>query len=254
MGRCRTAVLTGAAAASLIGLDGFRDRDWRLLWCAPRTARRRAGVIRVRNWRNPQLVEGVRVAHVALVLRHLGHHAQELGGFEGLSARDRVELAVEQALREGWVSLPDLRESNSRLPGDVLLREVLALRGVEPPAESYAEVRVIQVLRAAGIRCWRQFPIYERGRLKHRVDLVIPFDQHAPRPDRLSPRDGLLLEVDSREFHEGKFEQDHQRQTTYDLLGFAWTTVTPNQVRDTPGRVLRALEKRMSNCYVARKR
>jgi hypothetical protein len=241
---CRSAVLTGAAAASLLGLDGFRDREWRPLWCAPRSVRRRPGLIRVRNWRDPQ---GAGVAHVALVLRHLGEHAAELGGFDGLTARDRIELAVEHALRDSWVTLDELRESNSRALGDVLLRDVLDLRGDEPAAESYSEVRAIQVLRAAGLGCWRQYPIYERRRLKHRVDLVIPFDQRVSRPELLRPHHGLLLEVDSREFHEGKFEQDHQRQTTYDLLGFAWTTITPNQIRDSPGRVVRALQQRLAS-------
>jgi hypothetical protein len=46
---------------------------------------------------------------------------------------------------------------------------------------------------------------------------------------------GLLLEIDSREFHDGRFEEDHQRQTTYDLLGFWWTTFTPTQLEQQSG-------------------
>jgi hypothetical protein len=70
-------------------------------------------------------------------------------------------------------------------------------------------------------------------------------DTRADRPERACPTLGLIVEVDSQEFHDGRFEQDHQRQTTYDLLGFEWTTVTPNQLRDSPLRVRRAIERRL---------
>ncbi len=242
---CRSAVLTGPAVAALLGLDGFRDADWPPLWCAPATVRKQEGLVRIRSWREPTLVGDVRIAHPVLILRHLA---------EVVKDRDLVEFAVEHALREGLVTLEDLREPYGRLQGDELLRQVMLQRGGEPAAESYAEVRTIQLLRSWGIECWRQLIIYENGRIKHRVDLVIPFDQRrdqragrrAERPERLRPDDGLLLEVDSQEFHVGKFEEDHRRQTTYDLLGFRWTTVTPNQLRDSPQRVRRAIERRLA--------
>ncbi len=247
---CRSAVLTGAAAASLMGLDGFRDLTWDPLWCAPHSVRPQPNLIRVRAFGGTTVIGDQLVAHPVLVLRHLGEQGAELRSatqHDGVSPRDRVELALEHALREGLVTLEELRPTRSWSGGEVLLKEVLELRGDEPAAESYAEVRVIQALRSWGIRCWRQMWIYEAGRLKHRVDLIVPFDQNAQRPERLKPNDGLLLEVDSQEFHVGKFEQDHQRQTTYDLLGFAWTTITPNQLRDSPTRVRRAIEKRLAD-------
>ncbi len=243
---CRSAVLTGPAAAALLGLDGFRDIGWSALACAPHSVRVHPGVIRVRLWLEPLLVEDQLVAHPALVLRHLGEHAAELANqHDGIDALDRIELALEHALRIGIVTLDDLGCRKSRAVGDTILRQVLDRREDEPPAESFAEVRAIQTLRSWGIRCWRQMPVVERGRMKHRVDLVIPYDQRRARPDRLRPADGLLLEIDSYEFHVGRFEEDHQRQTTYDLLGYRWTTVTPNQVRDSPQRVRRAIEQVM---------
>jgi hypothetical protein len=234
---CRSAALTGPAAAALLGLDGFRDVGWTPLWCAPATVRKQPGLIRTRCWNEPIMLGDVRVAHVSLVLRHLGEVVCDV---------DRIEFAVEYALREGLVSVNDLRQSHGRSTGDELLRRVMFQRGSEPPAESYAEVRAIQLLRSWGMQCWRQLVIYEHGRIKHRVDLVIPFDQQAQRPERLRPSDGLLVEIDSLEFHVGKFEEDHRRQTTYDLLGFRWTTVTPNQLRDSPQRVRRAIERRLA--------
>lgn len=61
----------------------------------------------------------------------------------GICARDRIELALEDALRLGWVDLTTLRRATrgGRTRGDQLLREVLELRSDEPPAESFAEVR-----------------------------------------------------------------------------------------------------------------
>jgi hypothetical protein len=243
---CRTAVLTGAAGAAKLGLDGFRDIEWPALWCSPSTTRRQEGLIRTSKWMQPVLVDDQRVAHPVLILRHIGEQMKVLGSQpDRLKALARIEYAVEHCLREGFVTLEDLHEPHGRGAGDQLLRELLYLRGDEPAAESYAEVSAIQLLRSWGLHCWRQLAVTENGRIKHRVDFVIPFDQTRCRPTQLQPNDGLLLEVDSHEFHVGRFEEDHQRQTTYDLLGFRWTTVTPNQLRDSPNRVRRAIEVRL---------
>ena len=235
------AVLTGAAAAAQLGLDGFADRAWPLLWCGPTTLRPAKQLIRTTSTLEPVHIGEFTVAHPGLILRHLGCQA-ELLSLDKLTARDRIEIAVEHALRDGLATLEELQSAQSRSPGDRLLREILGLRGDEPPAESYAEVRAIQVLRSWGLTCWRQLHIYERGRVTHRVDLVVPFDQRAKRPEILTPEHGLLLEVDSREFHERRFERDRSRQTTYDVLGFAWTAFTPSQLEQQPARVKRAFD------------
>jgi hypothetical protein len=239
-------VLTGPAAAAQLGLDGFRDVAWPQLWCSPTSCRPAPHLIRTRHWQAPVLIGDILVAHPVLVVRHLGCvlSPSELP-VDGLSARDRIELAVEHVLRLGLVTASDLKVRSSRSVGDQLLVEVLRLRGNEPPSESYAETRAIQILRGWGITCWRQVWIYERGRRKHRVDLVIPFDQRAKRPELLTPDMGLLLEIDGREFHDGRFEEDHQRQTTYDLLGFWWTTFTPTQLEQQSARARSALETKL---------
>ncbi len=83
-------------------------------------------------------------------------------------------------------------------------------------------------MRGWDIRCWRQVWIYENGRAKHRVDLVIPFQHSAKRPELLTPDLGLLLEIDSREFHDGRFEQDHQRQVDVGRIGVLVDNVHAN--------------------------
>ena len=42
--------------------------------------------------------------------------------------------------------------------------------------------------------------------------------------------------------HEASFEADHDRQTTYDELGFHWVTFSANQILHRPDRVCRAVE------------
>ncbi len=239
--------LTGPAAAAVLQLDGFRGIDWPLLWTSPSTCRAAPFLIRTRLWLSPTLVEHQLIAHPVLILRHLGEGLTlSSNSGDSISALERIELAVEHALRVGLVTLEELRIRSSRLMGDQLLHIVLAFRGDEPPTESYAETRAVQTLRKWGLTCWRQMWLYEHGRRKHRVDLVIPFDQKMRRPSRLRPDLGLLFEVDSREFHEGRFEEDHARQTTYDLLGFEWVTFTPNQLEHQAGRARLALETRLN--------
>jgi hypothetical protein len=220
--------LSGAAAAQLLRLDGFRDGEWPGVWCSNRNSRSQRGVIRSRTWYPPQTIDGISVAHAAVVLRHIA--IQPLGHPQ-LSDHDLVELAVEHALRDGLVTLGDLKTQGAQGRGELILRQVLMRRPKdEPPTESYAETRAVQVFRELGVTPWRQMPIYERGRQKHRVDFVIPFRRTRVRPSIVAPPDGLLVEIDSREWHEGSFEKDHERQSTYDRLGFHWITLTPNQV------------------------
>jgi hypothetical protein len=220
--------LSGPAAAQFLQLDGFREGIWPSIWCSNRNSNPQPGVIRSRGWEPPRFIDDVPIAAPSLVLRHL---AIEPLRHSKLSDHDLVELALEHAVREGLVTLGDLKTAGAKGRGEAVLREVLARRPKdEPPTESYAETRAVQVFRDLGITPWRQVAIFERGRQKHRVDFVIPFRRSRKRPEILAPPDGLLVEVDSAEWHEGSFEKDHERQSTYDRLGFHWITLTPKQV------------------------
>jgi hypothetical protein len=237
--RTRELALTGPAAAALMNLDGFRDLKWTPAWCSKHPRVPGPDVIQTRRWLTPIELHGHVVAHPILVLRHLGR--LDLQQRDGISARDRVELALEHCLRDGLIRLDDLRVGGGSNSGDQLIREILRLRGREPATESYAETRWVQCLRANGLRCWRQFPILDGHRIIHRVDTVVPFDQRRKRPVVLLPSDGVLVEVDSRKFHEDRFEEDHQRESNYDRLAFHWISLTPNQVEHQPAKAILAL-------------
>ncbi len=238
--RQREFALTGPYAAALLGLDGFPDLDWSPAWCTKHGRVPIDGVIQTRLWRPPMERNGHLIAHPTLVLRHLGkfdlHHA------DSIAPRDRIELAVEHALRDGIVRTGDLRVGGGENNGDRMIREIINVRRNEPPTESYAETRWVQLLRASGLVCWRQVPVVDGTRRLHRVDTVVPFNQRRPRPAVLLSSDGILVEVDSREFHENRFEEDHQRESNYDRLNFHWISVTPNQIEHRPHTVIASLQ------------
>lgn len=234
-------LLTGPAAASLLGLDGFRDHVWPPMWLHPHTASAAPGIVRTRAPLAPVTIAETAIAPVALVLTHLGHCAELHPVVRGISARDRVEYALEHALRAGLVTLDELQSLRSKMPGAQLIRDLVALRGNEPPTESYAETTAVHVFRRLGHQPWRQVPILGLAGERHRIDFVISFRPKARRPVLLGPGIGLGVEIDSREFHEGTFERDHARQTVYDALGLHWITLTPNQLK-RPKQVERAVD------------
>jgi hypothetical protein len=245
--------LTGPAAAAVLGLDGYRDIDWPLLYCVGHSGKGDHQTLRVRNIGEPLRVEGIYVAQHHTVLRHLGEVPDSRAGSRGfphtgvgLALRDRIEFAVEHCLRMGWVDPADLRNSASHRQGDRLLRELLDLRGAEPAAESYAEVQALQLFRDWGHRVYRQIPVIERGRLKHRIDFLVARPGITRRPEYARPDLGVYPEIDSREFHERQFEKDQLRQNTYDVLGLSWMTISPTMITKNPQRIRIALEQKLA--------
>lgn len=237
--RNRQLALTGPFAAALLGLDGFRDIPFRPVWCSPANG---VGDIRTRLWGEPVWIEDLPVAPTSLVLRHL--HLTPPSLADGIGVTDRIEYGVEHALRDLMVSLTDLRIRGGSCPGAALLRYVLARRGLEPPTESFAETEAVQLFRSWGFQPWRQVLVVENGRVVHRVDFAFPF-RKIRRPAVVGPDDALLVELDGRKFHEQQFERDHQRQMTYDALGYSSLSFTPAQMRQSPKRLRSAIEAKM---------
>ncbi len=237
--------LTGPYAAALLGLDGFRGLIWPMRWATSRSGPVEPGLVRTRRWSPPSDVNGVAVAGALVVLRHLGNDLRVLERaqkHDRVAPHDRVELALEHLLRLRLLSWDDLRFQGGCLPGDKMLRSIIALRGSVPPTESFGETRTAQWIRLLGWPVWRQVPIIgTTGRIVRRADFVFPFLRRR-RPLVMRPELGLLMELDSREFHADAFDEDHERQSTYDALGYHWVTVTPNQVEFSPTKTRRAVE------------
>jgi hypothetical protein len=233
----RRIAITGPYAAGVYGLDGFKGIDWPELWCAPVGGECGERIVRTRRWETPVEIDDVRICPVETVVRHLNAIPLDLlRPADRIAPIDRVELAVEHAMRDG----AKVRAARGGAPGDAMLQAVLERRGNVVPTESYAETRAVQLLRTWGVVPWRQIPIIRRGRIEFRADFMIPFGRQR-RPETIRASMGLLVEVDSREFHEGEFERDHRRGAVYNELGYHWIAVTPNQIEREPALVRRSL-------------
>ena len=243
--------LTGPAAAARLGLDGFRDREWCPRWCAPASTRAAPGVIRTRAWAEPVVIDELRVAALSVVLRHL----DGMGTVGRLFEDERVELAVEHALRDGGVTIEKLRVGGGAAPGDVLLRRVLARRPPgEPPTDSYAETRAVQRMRSIGLVPWRQVPVL--GPRRNRADFMLPYRPSKrrllpPRPEVFLPPYGVLVEIGDAFAGEetvvdqevrseclGVFQKDRIGRVRHDLrrARHAHDTLAAEQVLDRRGR------------------
>jgi hypothetical protein len=237
--------LTGPIAAALLDLDGFRDMEWPVRWCKKRNIKADVEAFEVRKWRKAKEIDGLSVANPVFVLRHLARCSFELllaEKADRVSPVDRVELALEDAIRKGLVDPKELFAHGGANLGDNVLRSLLVQRGDEPPTESYAETRALQLFRSWGFVIWRQVPVVFGGRIKHRVDFVLAYDPKRKHRPRILDKDhGLIVEIDSRKFHEQRFEEDHERESTYDRLGYHWVSFTPNQIEKSQNTVLAAI-------------
>jgi very-short-patch-repair endonuclease len=230
--------LTGPSAAALHELDGFRERLWPHRYTAHHNSRTSENVIRTRAAFEPHFFGATPVAPIWLVLRHLNAVPEDLLRCDDeVSPRDRVELATEHARRDGLVVQTSLGGNDT---GNAMLREVRRLSGHEPPTESYAETRALQQFREWAVVPWRQMPL-AIGRQNYRADFVIPF-RRIVRPDLFRPIHGLIVEIDSKEWHETKFEEDHARWNAFDRAGYHWVSITPNFLDRNPAKVLAQIE------------
>jgi very-short-patch-repair endonuclease len=140
---------------------------------------------------------------------------------------DDVEQAVEAALRRGLTTADRLvAQLGPGRPGTARLRRVLERRAAGRPAGSELEVRLIQLLRAAGMPDpVRQYELRVRG---ERYFLDFPY------PDRR-----LCIEVDGREAHGVEaFQRDRTRQNALVLAGWTVLRFTWADVTERPDHVL----------------
>jgi hypothetical protein len=245
--RTRICVIGGALGAFHLGLDGFRSDsrgrplEWPPSWCAPRSARAHHDVFRARGWLEPLPTAHGLVAHPLVILRQLSTDVEQLKHQrDNITSHERLELAIEHLLRMKMISLPQLHAITG--PGSRPIRHIMNLRGTEPPTESYAETRAVQLCRRLGYSTVRQLVVQVDNRDDYRIDLEIPFQKFLKRPHLFLNGFGLGIEVDSAEFHQHQFERDHQRQSDYNALKLDWISLTPRQIEHQQGLVRGSIE------------
>lgn len=150
---------------------------------------------------------------------------------------DRWEQALEAALRQGLVSLDELRAAldaarRSRLPGGPRMRRVLSRRPQgAPPTESLLETLMVQLARRV------------EG-LGDPVRQYVVVDAHGlfvARCDLVWPRRGLFIELDGQH-HEGQPLYDANRQTAVAAAtGWLCGRFTWHEVVHTPAATARRL-------------
>jgi very-short-patch-repair endonuclease len=153
-----------------------------------------------------------------------------------------LEVALDDALRRGLVSLPRLRWRLEQLtakgrPGVKPVRSLLEARDHAVP-QSVFETRLRRLMRDAGLpQPVGQYPIRVDGRVLAVVDFAFP-QAH------------LAIEADGYRWHSGRvrFDDDLARRNRLTLLGrriihVTWTDLTerPTETVEAIGRALRPI-------------
>jgi very-short-patch-repair endonuclease len=151
----------------------------------------------------------------------------------GVLGRDRVEPALDDALRRGLTSLPRLRWAAERLggrgrTGARLLAELLRERqaGWTPPA-SQLESKVERLLRRVGLPPpVSQYEIRDQGMLLGRVDFAYPEAM-------------VAIEADGYRYHSGKvaWQRDRVRRNALTTRGWRVLHVTWDDLQTRPDEV-----------------
>jgi hypothetical protein len=120
------------------------------------------------------------------------------------------ERAMDTALREGLVTIEDLRllvesASERRLAGTKALRALVDVRGNEEAlSESELESRVLRLLRGANYRL-------------PECQVEMQFGDRPGRVDFFYPDADLVIEVDGRKWHAGRLPEIRDRQRDHAL-------------------------------------
>ncbi len=245
------AVLGGQAAAALWRFDGFDDFEFTdgrtdapplVVVVPPGSGRRGSRRRRLAPVEPAVHRHGLPVTGAAQTLLDLGHdlaarvRRRPDGAVVRLDPADRVELAVESALRRVLVREAELLALAERAApqrrGRGVLRVVLDRRPVGAPAtESYLETRGIQVLRAAGIPPgMRQVEILHDGAFVARVDLLLG--------------ERVVVEFDGRAVHDrddAAVARDRRLWTWLTALGYLVGVFTFYDVEWRPSAVVEAV-------------
>jgi very-short-patch-repair endonuclease len=138
-----------------------------------------------------------------------------------------VEYALENALRRGLVTLPELEGLIRRLsrrgrPGGPVLRSLVEARtGRRRATESDTETRLLRLIRAAGLPDPElQFEVWVGSAFLGRVDFAYPEAR-------------VAIEYDSDEHHSGRVASRRDRARRHDLIAAGWLPIDigPGELR-----------------------
>lgn len=157
----------------------------------------------------------------------------------GVLDKERIERAIDDALRRGLTSVSRLRGRLGDLggpgrAGTRLLRELLDARTDRAaPPESLLEARLLKLLTASGLPVpVTQYEIRAAGRVLARLDFAYP--------DRL-----VAIEADGYRYHSGRivWQRDLERRNLLAGLGWRMVHVTWEDLALRPGEVVEILRR-----------
>ena len=221
-------VVSHRAAAALHGLEGF-SRNIVEVSTPRRTRRGTAAPAFVHVVRNLASVDVVRVD--GLLVTDVARTIVDLASVVRV---ERLEGALDDALRRGQVSVGSMLETLRRLGtrgrrGAGTLRELLHVReSGTRPTESPLERRVLALLRAAGLpEPVRQYVISNNEAFVARIDLAYPDLR-------------LAVEVDGYRYHSSRsaWQADLARQNRLTALGWTILRFTTDDVRFRPRQLV----------------
>lgn len=221
------------SAAALLGVPGFsRSGHPEVTTPRPRRHRTTGGV--VHRWRpfpdhHLTVVEGIATTRPARTLVDLA----------GVLHPARTERAVDNCLSAGILTLADLHSTFIELAGRgrkgiALMRRLLDERGpgyVAPASE--LEARFLALVRDAGLpEPERQLDVGDHQRWAGRVDVAYPVH-------------GLVIELDSRRYHDAKVDLEDDQVRDQGLMAGGWRVIRIRwkQLTERPDEVVSLLQR-----------
>lgn len=228
-------------AAHLWGLDGFPTMLPLTVRTPLDSGMRGGGLIRTRHIPQVTSRQGIALTSPADTLIDIGASLQALQRWPGdrfpITAAERVELALESALRLGLTDIEAMKDaidaSSSHRPGRSGAEKLVHNRPDGLVAtDSHLETRAVQLLRRGGLPSpMRQVEVRDgSGHHVARIDLLIG---------------RVVIQTDGRAFHSDReiFERDRRQWSELAALGYAVLVFTYDQVERQPRYVLATVER-----------
>ncbi len=223
------ALLTGAAALTLYGVRGLgppaKAPPVDVLVPAGRNPRSRA-YVRIHRTRNEVRrlpVEGLPCAHLARAV---------IDAIPTLGDGRAVTALLAEVVQRGRCTLDDLMSTLKSVHRGSDPRITPTIEGLTAGIRSVAEADARRVLAAAAIAS----PVWNHN-------LYLRDGTFLARPDAYWPAAGLVLEIDSREWHLSPDAWEHTmtRRNRMTQHGLTVLSVSPSQLRDNPDEIVAAI-------------